>query len=96
VVAGLLNLALVLGQRGVVAVFELAGGLQARIQRGGRQRGQERGRDGGVDGLPADAHVPGAAPVDQLGRSLAVVVRHASGRAGIEDRELAAARAAGG
>ena len=29
VVAGLLGLALVLGQRGVVAVFELAGGLQA-------------------------------------------------------------------
>jgi hypothetical protein len=31
VVAGLLGLALVLGQRGVVAVFELAGGVQAGI-----------------------------------------------------------------
>jgi hypothetical protein len=67
VVAGLLDLALVLGQGGIVAVFELAGGLQAPIQGGGGQRGQERFGDGGVDGLPAGAHVPGTAPVDQFG-----------------------------
>ena len=96
VVAGLLDLAAVLGQGGVVAVFELPGGLQACIQRGGGQRGQERAGDGGVDGLPADAHVPGAAAVDQLGGTLAVVVRHAFRRAGVEDGELAAAGPAGG
>ena len=66
------------------------------LQRRRLQSGQERAGDGGVDGLPADAHVPGAAAVDQLSRALAVVVRHASGRAGVEDRELAAAGAAGG
>jgi hypothetical protein len=68
VVAGLLDLALVLGQGGVVAVLELLGGLQARLECSRRQRGQERSGDGGVDGLPAHAHVPFAAAVDQLGR----------------------------
>ena len=53
-------------QRGVVAVLELAGGLQAGVERGGLQGGEERGGDGGVDGLPAGVHVPGAAAVDEL------------------------------
>ena len=73
------------------------GGRPAGTHPGRRgQRGQERDGDGRVDGLPAHAHVPGAAPVDQLGGALAVVVRHAFGRAGVEDGELAAVRAAGG
>ena len=70
--------------------------MQAGVQRGGGQRGQERGGDGGVDALSAGAHAPGAAAVDQFGGALAVVVRHAFRRAGVEDRELAAAFPAGG
>src|SRR5206468_612264 len=61
VVAGLLHLAVVLGQGGIVAVFELPGGLQACVERRWCQGGEERAGDGGVDGLPAGAHVPGAA-----------------------------------
>src|ERR1019366_625586 len=74
VVAGLLHLAVPLGEGGVVAVFELPGGGQAGLQRGGGERGQECFGDGGVDGLPADVHVPGAAAVDQVAGTLAVVV----------------------
>jgi hypothetical protein len=95
VVAGLLGLAAVLVQRRVVAVLDLLGGLQAGAQRHRLESGQECPGDGGVDALPADAHVPGATAVDQLGGAVAVVVRHASGRAGVEDRQLAAACAAG-
>jgi len=47
-VAGLLDLALVLGQGSTMSVFELPGRLQARVERGRGQRGQERGGDGGV------------------------------------------------
>ncbi|MGE5289381.1 MAG: hypothetical protein ACM3ML_19710, partial [Micromonosporaceae bacterium] len=96
VVAGLLDLAAVLGHGGVVAVFELRGGGQARLQRGGCQGGEECAGDGGVDGLSAGAHVPGAAPVDEISGALAVVVGHALGRAVVEDGELAAAGSAGG
>ena len=95
-VAGLLRLAAVLVQHGVVVVLELAGGLQAGVEGGGLQGGEERGGDGGVDGLPAGVHVPGAAAVDDVVRALAVVVLGRLGRAAVEDCQLAAAGPAGG
>jgi len=52
IVAGLFHPAAVLGQGGI-AVFELPGGSQAGLVGGGCQ--------GGEEGLPAGAHVPGAA-----------------------------------
>jgi hypothetical protein len=55
VVAGLLDLAAPLCERGVVTVLELLRGGQAGLQRGGRQRGQEGGGHGGVDRDAADA-----------------------------------------
>ena len=58
-VAGLLDLAAPLRERGVVTVLELLGGGQAGLQRGGLQRGQEGGGYGGVDRDAADAQVPG-------------------------------------
>ena len=48
-VAGLLDLAAPLRQRGVVAVLELLGGGQAGLQRRRLQRGQKRPGDRGVD-----------------------------------------------
>jgi hypothetical protein len=69
VVAGLLDLALVLGQRGVVAVFELSGGGQAGLHRGRGKRGQERLGDGGIDGLPS-VHVPGTADESLAGQQV--------------------------
>jgi len=96
VIAGLLDLALVLVQRGVVALLDLLGGLQAGLQRGRLEGGQERLCDGGVDGLPADVHVPGSPAINQVSRPLAVVVRHGLGRAAVEDGQLAAAGPAGG
>ena len=95
-VAGLLDLAAPLRERGVVAVLELLGGGQAGLQRGGLQRGQERAGDRGVDRDAADAQVPGAAALDELAGAGAVVAGGGLGRAVVVDGELAAAGPAGG
>ena len=95
-VAGLLDLAPPLRERGVVAVLELLGGGQAGLQRGGLQRGQERLGDRGVDRDTADAQVPGAAALDELAGAGAVVAGRGLGRAVVVDGELAPAGPAGG
>ena len=94
-VAGLLHLAAVLVQRGVVAGLQLPGGGQAGLQRGGGERGQERPGDRGVDRGAADPQVPVAAAGSRraagavvAGRGLALPV--------VVDGGLAAADAAGG
>ncbi len=95
-VAGLLDLAAPLRQRGVVAVLELLGGGQAGLQRGGLQRGQERLGDRGVDRRPADAQVAGAAALDELAGAGAVVAGRGLGGAVVVDGEFAPAGPAGG
>ena len=94
-VAGLLHLAAVLVQRGVVAGLQLPGGGQAGLQRGGSERGQERPGDRGVDRGAADPQVPVAAAGSRraagavvAGRGLVLPV--------VVDGGLAAADAAGG
>ena len=94
-VAGLLDLAPVLGQGGVVALLDLPGGLQAGLQRHRLQRGQERGGDRGVDGHAADAQVPGAAAFDHVAGAGAVVAGGGLVLALVVDGELAAAGPAG-
>jgi hypothetical protein len=95
-IAGLLDLSAPLRERGVVAVLELLGGGQARLQRGGLQRGQERLRYGGVDGQPADAQMAGAFALDQRAGAGAVVAGGGFGRAVVVDGQFAPAGAAGG
>jgi hypothetical protein len=96
VIAGLLGLSPPLGERGVVAFFELAGGFQAGLQRGRLQRGQKRLGDRGVDGDAADAQVPGAAAFHQLAGAGAVVAGSGFVLAVVVDSQFAAARPAGG
>ena len=62
-------------QRGVVAGFQLAGGGQAGLQRGGGERGQERPGDRGVDRGAADPHVPVAAAGSRRAASAVVAGR---------------------
>ena len=95
-VAGLLDLAAPLRQRGVVAVLELLGGGQAGLQRRRLQRGQERLGDRGVDPGAADAQVTGAAALDEVPGAGAVVAGGGLGRAVVVDGELAPTDPAGG
>ena len=95
-VAGLLDLAAPLRQRGVVAVLELLGGGQAGLQRRRLQRGQERLGDRGVDPGATDAQMPGAFALDQLSGAGAVVAGCGLGRAVVVDGEFAPTGSADG
>src|SRR5205814_557532 len=95
-VAGLLDLAAVLLQGGVVAGLKLFGGGQAGLHRRRRQRGEERLGHGGVDGLSTDVEVADALAVDQFAGAVAVVAGGGFGRAAVEHGQFAATHSAGG
>jgi hypothetical protein len=94
-VAGLLDLAAVLVEDGVVASFQLLGCQQAGAQRGGLERGEERVGDRGVDGGAAGAQVPDAAAISDVAAG-AVVAGGGLGRPVVVDGQFPAAVPAGG